>query len=118
MPPNPLARLVCLAVLLASVPLAHGQLFGRKATPAPRTVPATSQTMRKPNELIRKQEPLKVNQSLMRQATPDNVHVVVSIPKQRAFLMIGEQIVADSPISSGKRGHGTPTGNFSVLEKD
>ena len=74
--------------------------------------------MRKASAYISRQPPLKVNQSLLKQATPDNVHVVVSLPKQRAYLMIGEQIVADSPISSGKPGHSTPSGNFSVLEKD
>ena len=79
---------------------------------------ATKQQMRKASAYISSQAPLKVNQSLLRQATPDNVHVVVSLPKQRAYLMIGEQIVADSPISSGKAGHSTPSGNFSVLEKD
>jgi lipoprotein-anchoring transpeptidase ErfK/SrfK len=74
--------------------------------------------MRKPADLIRKQEPLKINQSLLKQATPDNTHIVVSIPKQRAYLMIGEQIVADGPVSSGKRGHTSPTGHMHVLEKD
>jgi lipoprotein-anchoring transpeptidase ErfK/SrfK len=76
------------------------------------------QAPRKATDLIRKQEPLKINQSQLKQATPDNVHIVVSIPKQRAYLMIGEQIVADGPVSSGKRGHSTPTGHFTVLEKD
>jgi lipoprotein-anchoring transpeptidase ErfK/SrfK len=74
--------------------------------------------MRKASAYISRQPPLKVNQSLLKQATPDNVHVVVSLSKQRAYLMIGEQIVADSPISSGKRGHTTPSGHLSVLEKD
>src|SRR5438128_1771787 len=74
--------------------------------------------MRKPAELIHKQEPLKVNQGVLKQATPDNVHIVVSIPKQRAYLMVGEQIAADGPVSSGKRGHETPRGHFSVMEKD
>jgi len=32
--------------------------------------------------------------------------------------MRGEEIGIDSPISSGKAGHGTPTGKFAVLEKD
>jgi lipoprotein-anchoring transpeptidase ErfK/SrfK len=84
--------------------LAYGQLFQPQ--------------MRKPADLIRKQEPLKVNQSLLKQATPDNTHIVVSIPKQRAYLMIGEQIVADGPVSSGKRGHTSPSGHMHVLEKD
>ena len=100
--------LLTLAALACSV---SGQirLFGPKPTPQP---------MRKASDLIRRQEPVKINQSLLKEATPDNVHVVVSLPKQRAFLMIGDQIVIDSPISSGKRGHSSPTGNFSVLEKD
>ncbi len=74
--------------------------------------------MRKPAELIRKQEPVKINQALLKQATSDEVHIVVSIPKQRAYLMLSEQIVIDGPISSGKHGHSSPTGHFTVLEKD
>jgi lipoprotein-anchoring transpeptidase ErfK/SrfK len=74
--------------------------------------------MRKPSELIRKQGPLKVNQALLKQATADNTHIVVSIPRQRAYLMMGQQTIADGPISSGKRGHGSPTGHLHVLEKD
>ena len=100
--------LLILAALACSVS-AQMRLFGPKPTPQP---------MRKASDLIRRQEPVKINQSLLKEATPDNVHVVVSLPKQRAFLMIGDQIVIDSPISSGKRGHSSPTGHFSVLEKD
>jgi lipoprotein-anchoring transpeptidase ErfK/SrfK len=99
-----LFQLALVALAIALVGIAHAQLFGPK--------------MKKPNELISKQAPLKVNQDLLKQATPDNVHIVVSLPKQRAYLMIGDQIVADEPISSGKRGHGTPSGHFSVMEKD
>ena len=102
------AALLILAALACSVS-AQIRLFGPKPTPQP---------MRKASALIRRQEPVKINQSLLKEATPDNVRVVVSLPKQRAFLMIGDQIVIDSPISSGKRGHSSPTGNFSVLEKD
>src|SRR5947207_6204133 len=94
--------IVVVAVALAGV--ARAQLFGPK--------------MKKPNELISKQAPLKVNQNLLAQASPNATHIVVSIPKQRAYLMIGEQIVADGPISSGKRGHETPRGHFGVMEKD
>jgi lipoprotein-anchoring transpeptidase ErfK/SrfK len=74
--------------------------------------------MRGASAYINRQEPLKVNQSVLRQATSDNVRVRVSIPKQRAYLMVGDQVAADSPISSGKAGHSTPQGSFSVLEKD
>ena len=94
--------IVVAAVALAG--LAKAQLFGPK--------------MKKPGELIQKQAPMKVNQDLLKQATPDIAHIVVSIPKQRAYLMIREEIVADAPVSSGKRGHETPRGHFTVMEKD
>lgn len=74
--------------------------------------------MRKPAQLISRQPPMKVNQNVLKQCTPDNTRIVVSIPKQRAYLMLGDQIAIDAPISSGKRGHETPTGNFNVKEKD
>src|SRR6266404_2568686 len=91
---------------------AQFRLFGPKQ---PRPTP---QPMRKASALISKQAPLKVNESLLKQATPDNTRIVVSIPKQRAYLMIGEEIVADGPVSSGKRGHESPQGHMRVLEKD
>ena len=74
--------------------------------------------MKKAAELISKQPPITTNAAILQKITPDNAHVIVSISKQRAYLMAGDEIGIDSPISSGKRGHGTPTGSFTVLEKD
>ena len=113
-----LLRVVLLAGVASSL---NGQFpFGpKRGTPkpaAPKLV--ASKPMRKASELISRQEPVKINNSLLKQITPDSVHVVVSLPKQRAYLMMGNEIVIDSPISSGKRGHSTPTGHFSVMEKD
>ena len=113
--PRALRILLCALLLmaLASSISAQFRLFGPRS---PRPTPQPK--MRSASAYISRQEPLKVNQSVLRQATPNNVHVRVSLPKQRAYLMVGEQIAADSPISSGKAGHSTPTGHFSVLEKD
>jgi lipoprotein-anchoring transpeptidase ErfK/SrfK len=109
--------LIRLALLVALVSTASGQFrLGpkpRQPTPTPPPKP-----MRKASTFIQKQEPLKVNQSLLRQATPDNTRIFVSLSKQRAYLMIGEQVVADGPISSGRRGHSSPKGHFTVMEKD
>jgi lipoprotein-anchoring transpeptidase ErfK/SrfK len=88
--------------------------MGAQMRPAPPPTPA----LRKASDLIRRQDPLKVNQSLLKQLTPDQTHIVVSLPKQRAYLMVAQQIVIDSPISSGKRGHTSPAGHLRVLEKD
>src|SRR3984893_6517143 len=101
---------LCATALLITAVLVSAE----RPTPSP----PPAQPMRKASDLIRKQEPVKINQSLLKEVTPDAVHVVVSLPKQRAYLMTGEQIVIESPISSGKRGHSSPTGHLHVLEKD
>ena len=112
---RPKLRIPLCAILLAGLASSvSGQfhLFG------PRSPKPTPPPMRKASEFFSRQPPLKVNQSLLKQATPDNTHIVVSIPKQRAYLMIEGKVVADGLISSGRRGHESPTGHLQVLEKD
>ena len=74
--------------------------------------------MKKASELIKVQPPMTVNSAILQGVNPGNSHVIVSISKQRAYLLTGDQIAIDSPISSGKRGHGTPAGSFTVTQKD
>jgi lipoprotein-anchoring transpeptidase ErfK/SrfK len=114
--PGALRTLLCALLLMGLASSISGQfrLFGPRS---PRPTPQPKQ-MRKASAYISRQEPLKVNQSLLNQATPENTHIVVSLSKQRAYLMIGDNVVADGPISSGRQGHGTPTGHFNVMEKD
>ncbi len=76
------------------------------------------QPQKQATELTSRQPPAQVSARLMERASPDNTRVVVSISKQRIYLMLGEEVVIDSPISSGRRGHPTPTGAFRILEKD
>jgi lipoprotein-anchoring transpeptidase ErfK/SrfK len=121
-----------LVLMLALVPIANAQAIRRQTpSPAPKTnapqnrpkpLPSTSPTapqpMKKASELISKQPPISTNNAVLANVTPDNSHIIVSLTKQRAYLMTGEEIAIDSPISSGKRGHTSPNGSFSVLEKD
>jgi lipoprotein-anchoring transpeptidase ErfK/SrfK len=44
--------------------------------------------------------------------------VVVDLGEQRAYLFRGKHQTAVSRISSGREGHRTPTGRFSVIRKD
>lgn len=74
--------------------------------------------MRKASELIQKQEPLNVSVRLLDKITPETAHLLVSLGKQRAYLMLEDEIVIDTPISSGKRAGMTPTGHFTILEKE
>jgi hypothetical protein len=45
-------------------------------------------------------------------------HIVVSLADQRLYAYHNGQLVAWSNISSGRPGHDTPTGSFTVSEKD
>ena len=74
--------------------------------------------MKKPSALISRQPPAKVDRSLESAVDPGNARVLISLSKQRAYLMAGDQIYIDSPVSTGKRAGMTPTGTFRVSEKD
>jgi lipoprotein-anchoring transpeptidase ErfK/SrfK len=45
-------------------------------------------------------------------------HTVISIADQRLYAYHNQQLIAWSNVSSGKPGHETPTGDFTVSEKD
>lgn len=44
--------------------------------------------------------------------------IEIDLTRQRALLLYDGHVMYESPISSGRAGHPTPTGDFSVLEKD
>ena len=52
-----------------------------------------------------------------RAAARGSVRVLVSIPQQRLWVFRGRELIATSPVSTGKRGHATPTGTFPILQK-
>jgi lipoprotein-anchoring transpeptidase ErfK/SrfK len=117
--------LLCFGALALITSLLSAQLRppARPTAPSqfrPTPSPPPPPTLRKASELIRRQDPVRINQGLLKQTqtNADAVHIIVSLPKQRAYLMLADQVVIDSPISSGKRGHGSPTGHLRVLEKD
>jgi L,D-transpeptidase catalytic domain len=46
------------------------------------------------------------------------VAIIVSVPKQRAFVYRNGILIGVSTCSTGKKGYDTPTGVFTILEKD
>jgi lipoprotein-anchoring transpeptidase ErfK/SrfK len=74
--------------------------------------------MKPASELLKKPKGPIVNKQNEALVTPDNSRVLISLSKQRVYLMTDDTVYIDSPISSGKAGHSTPTGSFTVLEKD
>jgi lipoprotein-anchoring transpeptidase ErfK/SrfK len=99
--------LATLAVwIFAGASTASADLFGSSK---PKT-PITS--------LIGRQAAPKVDAGVGGRINPDNSHVIISLSKQRAYVMVGSDIYIDTPVSTGKRAGMTPTGKFSVMEKD
>jgi len=120
--------ILILLVTIAATGVVDAQIRRVTPSPAPKTnappqirakpTPTAPQPMKKASDLISKQAPIATNTAVLQRVTPENAHVIVSLAKQRAYLMTGEEIAIDSPISSGKRGHTSPNGSFTVLEKD
>ena len=48
---------------------------------------------------------------------PSPVHIAIDLTNQRAFVFQGSALVGIATVSTGKRGHGTPTGSYPILEK-
>jgi lipoprotein-anchoring transpeptidase ErfK/SrfK len=101
----PSGDLVPLATATPTPPAQHGFFLFRLPQ---RTV----------TQMIPAQPGPNVSPRLLERATPDNTSVIVSLSKQRLYLMCENEIAIDSPISSGRKGHTTPTGSFHVREKD
>jgi lipoprotein-anchoring transpeptidase ErfK/SrfK len=132
---HPFMLVLALVLMLVLGPIANAQIRRVTPSPAPKTnqpppktsqppqirpkpSPTAPQPMKKASDLISKQTPIATNNAVLQRVTPENAHVMVSLTKQRAYLMTGEEIAIDSPISSGKRGHTSPSGSFTILEKD
>jgi len=48
---------------------------------------------------------------------PNNVRIKVSLSKQRTYVMEGSEILLAMPVSVGKPGSATPSGNFRIFNK-
>jgi lipoprotein-anchoring transpeptidase ErfK/SrfK len=120
------ASLVLLGITSASFAATVTRANTDGAPPAQTESAAERQTSASPNLRGAKQrkvqapqqESAKIYQEVLERATAENTRVVVSISKQRVYLMVEDDIAVDSPISSGRKGRSTPTGNFTVSEKD
>ncbi|MBQ2813384.1 MAG: L,D-transpeptidase family protein [Akkermansia sp.] len=55
---------------------------------------------------------------LLNQLTVSNSKIIICIPQQRARLYVEGRVALDWPVSTGTKGHETPTGVFRVIEKD
>lgn len=106
--PNALSLVLLVLAVSTSSAVAQFRLF------APR------QVKKKPGAYITRQPAAKVDRRVEGQINQNNSTVLISLSRQRAYLKIlgTNTVYIDTPVSTGKPGHSTPTGNFKVLEKD
>ena len=73
--------------------------------------------MKKASTLIGRQPPPVIEKRFEAVINPENSSVVISLSKQRAYLMTGGEVYIDTPVSTGKRAGMTPVGSFTVTQK-
>src|SRR5438309_9528502 len=98
----PLVRHFTVAALLALTPLAG-------AGAATGLTPASAASTVGPGRFVWRDDAASA-------AGP--LRVLVSLPLQLAFVFKGNALVGVSSVSSGVAGHDTPTGTFTILQKD
>jgi len=57
------------------------------------------------------------NDQVLSRTNESNSHIVISLSKQRGYLMNGEEVAIDYPICSGIPARPTPPGDYKILEK-
>lgn len=72
---------------------------------------------RSPDEFVFRQEPPLVVPRVLDRATPENTRLKVSLARQRAYLLVGEEVAIDAAVSTGVARAQTPPGQFKVAEK-
>jgi lipoprotein-anchoring transpeptidase ErfK/SrfK len=57
------------------------------------------------------------NRNLLARTNSGNSKVIIDLSLQRAFLMNGNQVAMDYPVSTGNSRYPTPPGSFRIMEK-
>jgi lipoprotein-anchoring transpeptidase ErfK/SrfK len=116
--------LVAEATLLSTGPVELAQ--SSVPAPAPVIVPPEPVAVGEPvpvSEPAPAAEPVAVAQAegpapaIAPVAESSGVRVVVSLPLQKAYVFEDGDLLWTAPVSTGKRGHPTPTGSFPILQK-
>ena len=94
------AIVVTTALLLVTTPINPAQA-------ADATTTVSEATSLRPGEFVWQPE----------LASSGEVEIVVSIPQQRAYVYRGGTLIGVTTVSTGRPGHSTPTGTFTILQK-
>lgn len=97
--------------------LGSPKLPGSDPLITPSTEPTTKSEAPKA-EVPEKPKPLYKNEALLKELTPANSRIEINLSERRALVYKGDELVIDTPISPGKKSHPTPSGSFTILEKE
>src|SRR3954469_12146680 len=120
-----MALLVSLTLPAGALPLGFGDYGDSRAVP-PRFAPdrpATNRAMPSrssqtgPFSRDRKAEP-SFSELAAKAKGKGPLRIIISLDKQQLTLYAGDEVIEHSRVSSGQRGHSTPTGVFSIIQKD
>jgi hypothetical protein len=106
--PTALARSFATLLAFAALPTGGPAAAAAEPVPVQTAMVAVDEPDLKPGEFVWRPE---------RAAAGGPVEVVVSIPLQRAYIYRGGTLVGVTTVSTGRKGHATPTGTFNILEK-
>jgi lipoprotein-anchoring transpeptidase ErfK/SrfK len=108
-----------LAVLDTGCPEGVGPSCLAPGAPAPEPAPVQPAPAAPPEPAaeVAKQAAAPASDWAQAPRSPAGLRVVVSIPQQKAFVFDDGELIATSPVSTGKRGHETPTGTFRITQK-
>jgi hypothetical protein len=105
------AWILGLFALFVAVP--HG--LGASDPRIPEKTPAGKKTLIPVNE---RQGSAVIYEEVLQGPAIASPEIVISLSKQRVYLLLGGELAIDSPIASGRKEGWTPKGSFTVLEKD
>jgi lipoprotein-anchoring transpeptidase ErfK/SrfK len=86
----------------------------RPAATLPRTVPARTASLPKSKD-VNKTGPASIE---LADKAKGPLRILISLDKQQLTLYAGDEVIARSRVSSGQKGRSTPTGVFSIIQKD
>jgi lipoprotein-anchoring transpeptidase ErfK/SrfK len=110
-------RIPSLMIAAASAAWGTSWMSPTRAAAAPLGLPSV-QAVRRASDLIKRQEPPRVNRGLESVITPQNSRILILLEAQRLLFFAADELYIDTPVSTGKRAGMTPTGVFKILEKD
>lgn len=59
----------------------------------------------------------RINQGLLAQAGSGNSRIVIDVAKQRAYLIVDNQVAVDTAVSTARSGKHTPRGTFKITQR-